>query len=295
MIIQRRAFSFNDSVMASIHGPKYCCPFHIHQLAEIAYVIDGSVSVRTLAKTTLAKAGDMVFVPPYQPHEYFTDVGQPVKIWLLLFSYSLVSDALGTDTTFNRYYDIVFTPSEELKNLVHNRLIDTGEQMVDIEKKDMLGVKSLIYPIINEYMQNAPTVGKETGIRQNSLIDTLKYLSIHFREEVTLEQVSAAIGYSQSEISHTLSGALSMNFRAIVNSLRIDYAKNILCTKNYSIKQVSWECGYTCERSFHRAFKSITGITPMEFKLSQHPKSAGARISHTNTVKETPTIKRIKL
>ena len=124
----------------------------------------------------------------------------------------------------------------------------------------------------------------------------LKYLSIHFREDVTLEQVSAAIGYSQSEISHTLSGALSMNFRAIVKSLRIDYAKNILCTKNYSIKQVSWECGYTCERSFHRAFKSITGITPMEFKLSQHPnKFTGTRTSQANTVKEAPAIKRIKV
>ena len=296
MIIQRRAFSFNDAVMASVHGPRYRCPFHIHQLAEIAYVIDGTLNVKTLEKTTPAKAGDMVFVPPYQPHGYYSEDGQTVKIWLLLFSYSLVSDALGNDTAFNRYYDIAFTPSEELKNFVHNRLIDTGELIVDIEKKDLLGVKSLIYPIINEYVQTVPTVGKETGIRQNALVDTLKYLSSHFREEITLEKVSAAIGYSKSEISHTLSKVLSMNFRTLINALRIDYAKNILLTKNYTIDQVSWDCGFTCERSFHRAFKAITGTTQLEYKLSKSQNAIkNAKIFHSITVKEKPMIKHIKI
>ena len=242
----------------------------------------------------------MVFVPPYQPHEYYTEDGQGVKIWLLLFSYSLVSDAIGNDTAFDRYYDITFTPSEELKQFVHNRLIDTGELIVDVSKKELLSIKSLIYPIVNEYMQTVPTVGKETGIRQNSLIDTIKYISAHFREDITIERVSGAIGYSKSEISHTLSKAFSMNFRNVINSLRIDYAKNLLLAKSYSINQVSWECGFNCERSFHRAFKAITGKTPLEYKssrtISRNPDPDTAYKTTQVAVPSLPSvIKRIKI
>ena len=168
--------------------------------------------------------------------------------------------------------------------------------IVDVEKKDLLGVKALIYPIISEYLQTVPTVGKETGIRQNALIDALKYISSHFREDIDLEQVSNAIGYSKSEISHTLSKTLAMNFRTLINSLRIDYAKNILLTKDYSINQASWECGFTSERTFHRAFKEITGTTPLEYRSSKSPDSIKkAKIFHSITVKEKHTIKRIEV
>lgn len=296
MIFQRKAFSFNDAVMASIHGPRYCCPFHMHQLAEIAYVIEGEVSVETLGEQTVLKSGDMLFVPPYEPHAYHTDDSCPVKIWLLLFSYSLVSDVLGNDTVINRYHKVAFKPSVELKKFVNNRLIDTGELMVEVDKKELLTIKSLIYPIIDEYMHEVSEVNREGRVRKNSLVDTLKYLYSHFKEEVTLEQVANAIGYSKSEISHTLSKSLSMNFRTLVNSLRVDYAKKLLNAKNCSIKNVSWECGFSCERSFHRVFKAFTRLTPMEYRvrhvLPPHPNAA----SKFKTEKsEQPAIRKIKI
>jgi len=294
MIIQLRAFSFNDAVMASVHSPKYRSAIHIHQLAEIAYVVDGCITVKTQGKTTVAKKGDMVFIPPFQLHGYYSEDGQNVKIWLMLFSYSLISEVLGNDKAFTRYCNIVFTPTDELKNFVYSRMFDTQEVLLDLEKNDLLGVKSLIYPIINEFLQTMPDVAKHSQIQKNALVDILKYLSSHFRENITLEDISSSIGYSKSEISHTLSKALSMNLRTLINSLRIAYAKEIMLTKDYSVNRVSLECGYSCERSFHRAFKAITGTTPLKYKAEYPPNLVKeTRIFHSITKKEKPSINRI--
>ena len=265
--IQRKAFSTQDAIMASFHGPKYRCPFHLHQLAEIAYITEGEVSVKTLDKITVAKAGDMVFVPPYQPHAYYTEDSQSVKIWLFLFSYSLALDAFRDVTAFDRYYDVVFTPTEELRCFISKQLLDTGEKLVNLQINELPKVKAIIYPILNEYIEKVPVVNSQKGLRSNPTVDTLKYLSFHFMDEgLNLEQISRAIGYSKSQISHTLNSVLGVNLKTLINSMKIDFAKNMLLSGDESIYKISVESGFSCERSFHRAFKMITGVTPLEYK-----------------------------
>ncbi len=268
--IQSKAFSMKDSVMASFHGPKYRCPFHLHQLAEIAYITSGEVMVKTLDKITVAKAGDMVFVPPYQPHAFFSEDGKSVKIWLLLFSHSLALDIFGHDNTFDRYSNVVFTPSEELSLFISKQLFDTKEQLIDISKSDLPKIKAIIYPILNEYLQNVSAVSKQSGLSSNTAVDTLKYLSMHFMDEnLTLNDISKAIGYSPSQISHTLSSALGVNLKTLINSMKIDYAKYLLLFSEKSIYNISIESGFSCERSFHRAFKKVTDVTPLEYRRTR--------------------------
>ena len=232
--IQSRAFSTKDSVMASFHGPKYRCPFHLHQLAEIAYVTSGELIVKTLDKITVAKCGDMVFIPPYQPHAFFSEDGKSVQIWLLLFSRSLTLDIFGNESTFDRYSNVVFTPSEELKLYVSKQLFDTNEQLVDITRSELPKVKAIIYPILNEYLQSASAVSSQSGLRSNTAVDALKYISAHFMEKtLTLNDISKAIGYSHSQISHTLGSVLGVNLKTLINSLKIDYAKHLLLRKKH--------------------------------------------------------------
>lgn len=265
--IQSKAFSTKDSVMASFHGPRYRCPFHLHQLAEIAYVTDGEVMVKTLDKVTVAKSGDMVFVPPYQPHAFFSEDGKEVKIWLLLFSHSLTIDIFGNESTFDRYSSVVFTPSEELRIYISKQLFDTNELLVDISKSELPKIKAIIYPILNEYLQTVSEVGGQSSLRSNTVVDTLKYVSAHFMDEnLTLNDISKAIGYSHSQISHTLNSVLGVNLKTLINSMKIDYAKHLLLFSEKSIYNISVESGFSCERSFHRAFKTVMGTTPLEYK-----------------------------
>ena len=52
----------------------------------------------------------------------------------------------------------------------------------------------------------------------------------------------------------------------IVNSFRANYAKQLLKNTNFKVIDIAYECGYTCEKSFHRAFLQVTGVTPGKYR-----------------------------
>ena len=55
----------------------------------------------------------------------------------------------------------------------------------------------------------------------------------------------------------------------LVNSLRVDVAKELLVDTDMKIIDIGKECGYNNEKSFYRAFRSITDTTPREYRLQR--------------------------
>ena len=186
---------------------------------------------------------------------------------MLLFEANIVNDIIRNGYSYNQYSNMVFTPSEELRVFLRNRMIDTDEKNKKLDANELRKLKATLYPILDEYVSSVPLEKSGEQARSNSIFETFQYLSSNFKRDVTLKEVSAAIGYSSSHISHSLSDIVGMNFRTVLNSIRIEYAKSLLHhNTNQSILLISIESGFGSERSFHRAFKEITGMTPKEYK-----------------------------
>ena len=105
------------------------------------------------------------------------------------------------------------------------------------------------------------------------LSSILVYLSEHFKDKITLTDLSRALGYTKGYISHCLESIPNYNFNSLLNSLRIEYAKILLATTEMKSIDIAYESGFSCERSFHRAFKAFTGMAPREYssKSKQSP------------------------
>ena len=265
--IQKITSQKNDTIKASIHNERYLMAPHIHLYAELIYVIEGEFTVISSHKREIAKTGDIVLVQPYQPHGFFTPNGKTVKFWMLLFESNIINDIMLDGYSCNEYSKMVFTPSEELRIFLRNRMIDTDEKDKTLDVNELRKLKATLYPILDEYLSNVSVLKNREQARSNSISETLRYLSYNFKNNVTLKEVSAAIGYSTSHISHSLSDIMGMNFRAVLNSIRIAHAKSLLHhNTNQSILLVSIESGFGSERSFHRVFKEITDMTPKEYK-----------------------------
>ncbi len=264
--VQNKGFGRADSVMTSFHYGRYCVDTHMHQFSEIAYVTGGKTELTVAGRRETLQSGDVAVIPSYQPHAFYTKAGEPVRIWIMLFSPSLVADvAAGAEARYG-YRRSVFTPSHELRTFIKRHLMDTKELPVVLDARGVTRMKALLYPIFEEY---TASVAADSEIRP-SINDVataaILYAREHFREDVTLAEVCARIGYSKSHVSHSLSAAFGMNFRTILNSFRLDMAQNMLVNKNTSIYVIASECGFGTERSFHRAFMNTFGITPTEYR-----------------------------
>jgi len=71
---------------------------------------------------------------------------------------------------------------------------------------------------------------------------------------------------TRNKLDELLTHIKRLSFADWLNTLRIEYAKNLLLTHNkYTIDAISSMSGYSSRSAFYAAFKKVTNITPTEF------------------------------
>ena len=101
------------------------------------------------------------------------------------------------------------------------------------------------------------------------LVDFVEKNEIYLKKDLTIHDISKEINISSSYISNVLNQDLKCNFVTFINTYRINKAKEILLSSNYSnytIEAISELVGFNSKSSFNSAFKQISGITPSEYK-----------------------------
>lgn len=88
-------------------------------------------------------------------------------------------------------------------------------------------------------------------------------------EEISIPQISEELSIPKHLLSMTINIEFGENFSAYVNRYRIRYAELLLKNPDKleeSILMIAYLSGFQSKASFHRAFKSLNGLTPKEYR-----------------------------
>jgi len=97
-------------------------------------------------------------------------------------------------------------------------------------------------------------------------INTLK------NSNLSINDVSKELNLTPNKVSKAINRVNENNFKAFVNSKRIEYAKKLLLNAdydNFSIDGIANEVGFKSRSAFYAAFKASTNCTPAQFKKSK--------------------------
>lgn len=92
------------------------------------------------------------------------------------------------------------------------------------------------------------------------------YLSKHYGEIITMEDVSDELGFSKDYFGKLFKQQFGTSFHEFISRVKISYAIELLQCGNYLIYEISEMLGYSSTDYFTKVFKEITGYTPSEFK-----------------------------
>ena len=249
-------------VRCGYHDGKYNDAPHLHQFSELIWVFAGELEMTVDGDTVTATAGQVILVPPFSVHSFRTP--EYCRIWICVYSNDFALGFLGNEDLYARWSTPVHTLSDGLVGYLESiRFIDTCLAF-DWTDSCCRVVRAAIGAVFEEYLRSVTRVEK-TG-RENALSRTLIYIGMHYREPITLASVCEAIGYTPCYVSHCFDALGGMNFRTLVNTLRIEYSKILLVTTSFKLIDVALESGFSGERSFFRAFSRIVGMTPGEYR-----------------------------
>ena len=83
-----------------------------------------------------------------------------------------------------------------------------------------------------------------------------------------MDEAARSVGLSVRSLRRRLSGEGS-SYQVVANEALVIVAKHLLMPKQYSIQETAYAMGFADARSFHRAFRRWTGVTPGEYRRSQ--------------------------
>lgn len=92
------------------------------------------------------------------------------------------------------------------------------------------------------------------------------YLQKHYTDSFSLTKVAKYSCMSQYHFSRVFTNVFGESPNTFVAELRIEKAKKMLITENFSISEICAEVGYSSVGSFSSLFSEKVGISPSKYR-----------------------------
>ena len=146
-----------------------------------------------------------------------------------------------------------------------NLILEMENKLVSsiIESKDIDDICFTFQENMDIYTDSLFFVSEKSSrvIRQ-----VAEYISAHYAEPLTLEEVAGHIHLNPSYLSTIFKKITNLSFREYLNKVRIEEAQRLLLNTDYSIIEISTACGFNDQSYFSKVFKRYTGMTPKRFR-----------------------------
>lgn len=252
-MINHRIFWHNEDFRYRFHEKAYDCPMHIHQHAEFVYVFSGAIELVVSDIKYMLNEGDGALIFPWQLHGYFGKNDN--NIFICVFAEKFIPE----------FYNISKNNIAACNKFVPDALIARMLTKLSYNQKPTAyDIKSLLYSAIGTFLSSASLIEKKN---ESEAVDKIiSYSAENISSELDLSMVAEALGYSRNYLSHIMKKSIGINFRSFLNCIKFEIAKNLLLNTNKSISEIGHSSGFGTERSFNRSFKSLSGLTPKEYR-----------------------------
>ncbi|MBE7043044.1 MAG: helix-turn-helix transcriptional regulator [Ruminococcaceae bacterium] len=228
-------------------------PYHLHTHVEILVCTKGSIHAICSNQEKILFENDVMICFPNEIHAYKETVdGDAIMI---IFDPN-ISEVILSTLNSGTYKNFIY--NEEVTTLVKELLT--------------LFQNGTNYPVIYGYLHII--FGKVLEKREcnhpmisvNAFDVAIRYISNNYTKQITLAKTSQKAGVSQEHLSRVFSEKIDGGFTNYLRMLRVEKAKKLLEFSELKIYEIMFESGFVDQRTFNRVFKSVTGMTPGEYR-----------------------------
>lgn len=92
---------------------------------------------------------------------------------------------------------------------------------------------------------------------------------LYTNEKLTRDDLAKIMNINHTYFTKMLSETTGKNFYEYINTLRMQYAEELLRQADFPLDQIPLEIGYTHKSTYYRIFRDTHGCTPLEWRNSQ--------------------------
>lgn len=126
--------------------------------------------------------------------------------------------------------------------------------------------KNLLECIVMDIISGAHGAEKVECDSFYSIRGALSYIRENFTAQITLSDIAAHCGYSESYMSRKFREFTEKKFSEYLAEARCRYAKTLIASTDMSINAVCFKSGFNSFSQFSRSFKKYCGAPPLSFR-----------------------------
>lgn len=249
------------------------CGAHLHKEIELVYVLSGETKAYLDSEEFTLYEGDLFFSFPNRVHYYRTYL--PEESVLMIFPPELFADYSNI-----LIKNVPISPVIRKEKLPEN-IRDILCEVVRIRHSDLQYAFEINKGYLNVFLGEVlPLFEYRKVLSSNTdmLSSILNYCLQNYTESISLDEMAQKLHASKYYISRLFNDKIKIGFNDYINILRVNEAKERLASSDDSITEIGSSVGYNTIRSFNRAFRDLTGMSPRDYRYAsrgQVKKSTG--------------------
>jgi two-component system response regulator YesN len=167
----------------------------------------------------------------------------------------------------------IVAANDELFTLLRQRLRQSGISDIELGRNDLIDLNAynsykLVQAVVMDEMGQLYQLIDKNGIDKTYWIieKVKKHLADQYRNDLKAFEVAAWLKITPSYFSFIFKQGTGKSFSEYMNELRIDHAKRLLVTTHDKVFEIAEQVGYKEYKYFVTVFKSLTGVTPKEYR-----------------------------
>ena len=258
------------------YGYEQCEPGHSFGPATrnhylFHYIISGTGTLmadnaKGETQTYSIKSGQGFLIFPGQITTYIADQNLPWEYVWIEFDGLRVKEALDlTELSVNT--PVYHSHSKDLREQLMNEML----YIVHHAKESPFHLIGHLYLFLDYLTQSA----KSTKLVQSSKMsdyyikEAINYIEQNFQNNITIEDIAAVCGINRSYFGKIFRNSIGRSPQEFLMNYRMVKATELLKLTSLSIAEIGSAVGYENQLHFSRAFKTIYGVSPREWR-NQH-------------------------
>jgi AraC-like DNA-binding protein len=242
------------------YQPSWKIAEHKHEYFQMIYFISGSGSVCLEDREFRIKPRSSLLVKPYSIHAL-----RPSSLLKTLDLKFLVKDR-RLHESLSRASSFLEEVEPRVSDLLE-RIRHEGEDRGYLYR-EMCNV--FLHQLLLQYLRSDREPGKicvKNELDQEVSSDWIvkrvtRFIEAHYMEDYTVKEIAHAVGRSDHQIRQHFKDVLGISPRRYLFQLRIQKAKELVESSDYSFKEIADRVGFKNVHHFTRAFREVSGETP---------------------------------
>ena len=258
------------------YGYEQCEPGHSFGPATrnhylFHYIISGTGTLmadnaKGETQTYSIKSGQGFLIFPGQITTYIADQNLPWEYVWIEFDGLRVKEALDlTELSVNT--PVYHSHSKDLREQLMNEML----YIVHHAKESPFHLIGHLYLFLDYLTQSAKSkkLVQSSKMSDYYIKEAINYIEQNFQNNITIEDIAAVCGINRSYFGKIFRNSIGRSPQEFLMNYRMVKATELLKLTSLSIAEIGSDVGYENQLHFSRAFKTIYGVSPREWR-NQH-------------------------